>query len=190
MSFLREMYSGNVLISRFLSKCMKSYHLNQSGFAHFCRKSKICEQERSRQDVSKVMNCMWCDHLTGGRENTPLSRIHSKPNLTWPPRQQKHQKGFAIRIEFFTLQLSSQRKIFKKCCFNIVIFWVHPPTIFYSGRTIYSNSYVWRRSLPKFHFLLLQTWAVGSQVNMEFLGCSPNNSWSLKAGDGWTQNWS
>ena len=141
MSFLREMYSGHVLISRFLSKCMKSYHLNQSGFAHFCRKFKMREQERSRQDVSKVMNCMWCDHLTGGRKNTPLSRIHSKPNLTWPPRQQKHHKRFAICIEFLPSN-KHQWKIFKTCCFNIVIFWVHPPTIFYSGQTIYSNSFM------------------------------------------------
>ena len=116
------------------------------------------------KDVSKVGNCIVMWPFNGwARENTRSTRIHSKPNLTWPPRQQKPQKDSRFVLIFYPPTNITMENL-QNSCFNIVIFWVHPPTIFYSGQTIYSTSFVWRGSLPKFHFLLLQTWAVGSQV--------------------------
>lgn len=131
MSFLREMYSGNVLISRFLSKCMKSYHLNQSGFAHFCR--KICEQERSIQDVSKVMNCIVMWPFNGwARENTRWTQNPFQAKLDRPDNRNT-RKDSRFLLNFYPPTNIAEENLQKWLLKHCHIFWVHPPTIFYSG---------------------------------------------------------
>lgn len=83
------------------------------------------------KDVSKVGNCIVMWPFNGwARENTRSTRIHSKPNLTWPPRQQKHQKKIRDSYWFFTLQLTSQWKIFKTVVLTLSYFESTPPPYF------------------------------------------------------------